>query len=173
MIVQKTKEAYREAVERGVKLCRTGSWDEGLLSLNHVFNTTSRDKLPATVYSYLGYGIARRELRIREGLAMCQRAVEMEFFVPCHYLNLARCYVLSGNRRAAARTLAEGLRVDPNHRALLKLKRVFGARRQLVLRFLGRNHLINRYLAIFRNQICNRPESSCRWHVAKVASALA
>lgn len=166
MIEEKPKTAYREAVERGVELCRIGRWEEGLLRLNHVFEITSKDRIPAIVYSYLGYGIARKKRRVREGIAMCQRAVEMEFFVPCHFLNLARCYALSGNRRAAVHTLDEGLRVDPSHRALLKLKRLFGGRRQPIQRFLSHNHLISRYLTILKRHLSRRPKWNCTWHLA-------
>lgn len=145
--------AYSEAIEQGVALCRTGNWDEGLVCLNHILQTSKPGtEFPGMFYSYLGYGIARKENRIAEGLKLCQKAVALEFYEPCHFLNLARVHLLAGNRRAVARVLGEGLRLDPNHVGLQKLQKIFGIRKRPVIPFLSRDNFINRLLGSVRHK---------------------
>ena len=145
--------AYADAVEQGVALCRTGNWDEGLMCLNHILQTSKAGTVfPGMFYSFLGYGIARKENRIAEGIKLCQRAVTLEFYEPNHYLNLARTYLLAGNRRQVARVLEEGLALDPFHKGLLRLREIFGIRREPVLRFLPRANFLNRYLGRMRHR---------------------
>lgn len=148
------KVAYSDAVVHGVELCRQGNWDEGLFCLKHARDTAlDQDALPGILWSYLGYGLARKENRVQEGLEMCQRAVASEFYEPCHFLNLARCQLIAGNRRAVAKTLDEGLRLDPSHNGLKNLKKIFGMRRPPVLSFLRRENPINHFFGMIRHKI--------------------
>jgi len=55
-------------------------------------------ELPGLFYSYLGFGVARFDRRVREGLTLCEHAVKREFYQPENYLNLARTHLLAGNR---------------------------------------------------------------------------
>jgi hypothetical protein len=132
--------AMRDAIER----CRRGGWKEGLPALARIAENDERQgALPALVYSYLGYGIALRQQRIQEGLKLCQHAMKLEFYQAENYLNLARTQLLARQRRAAVRTIASGLRVEPDHAQLLALRREIGVRRQPVLPFLRRTNPLN------------------------------
>lgn len=148
------KVAYSDAVLRGVELCRKGNWDEGLFCLRHVRDTAQDPStIPAILWSYLGYGIARKEGRVIEGLEMCERAVIEEFYEPCHFLNLARCQLLAGNREGVAKSLDAGLRLDPTHSGLNNLKKIFGMRRPPVFSFLKRENPINHFFGKIRHRI--------------------
>jgi tetratricopeptide (TPR) repeat protein len=140
----------QDAIER----CRRGGWKEALPALARMAERDERQgALPALVYSYLGYGIALRQQRIQEGLKLCQHAVKLEFYQAESYLNLARTQLLARQRRAAVRTIEAGLRVDPEQRQLLELRRDIGMRRRPVLPFLQRDNPLNQLLGKLRHAL--------------------
>ena len=141
-------------VDRGIELCRRGDWERGLVYLGRVAQSGERSsKLSGLFYSYLGYGLARTQGRIDEGLRLCHHAVKAEFYQPENYLNLARTHLLAKNRRAAVRALADGLKIDPNSTGLLTLKRELGVRRSPVLPFLSRTNPLNVFLGSLRHKL--------------------
>ena len=135
----------------GVDLCRQGNWREGVRILGRVAES-NHDGLELTgrFYSYLGYGIAREENRVKEGLALCQHALKKEFYQPDNYANLARTYLLSGRRLGAFKALRRGLRAAPRHSALRVIRREMGIRRRPLFPFFPRSHAINRFLGRLR-----------------------
>lgn len=138
----------------GIDLCRRGRWNEGLHRLGKVAATEgSTSELPSQYYAYLGYGLARFQRRIREGLQLCEHAVKQEFFQVDNYSLLARTAMLAKNRRRAIQAIEQGLAIDHQDQGLLKLQRELGVRRQPVLRFLSRDNTFNRILGRLRHAI--------------------
>jgi tetratricopeptide (TPR) repeat protein len=143
-----------EVATMGIDLCRQGSWDEGLFCLGQIKDTSALDTgVIGKIYSFSGYGLALRQNKIREGIELCERAVRVEFYEPENYLNLARTQMLAGKKRAAIRTIKNGLHIDPENTELKALHQQFGARRPNVIPFLKREHPINAYLGRLRHQI--------------------
>lgn len=141
-----------ETARRGIELCRRGDWPGGLELLAQVADEKDAGaELPGRFYSYLGYGIARYQRRIREGVALCEHAVKREFYQPENYLNLARTYLLANQRRKAIDAVIAGRQVDRRHRGLARLHRELGIRRRAVIPFLSRDHLLNRLLGRVRH----------------------
>jgi hypothetical protein len=145
-----------ETLHRGLDLCRIGEWDRGLAILGYLAQSADRGALPGLFYSYLGYGIARCERRVEEGVKLCQHAIKVEFYQPENYLNLARTHLLNGDRRGAVRAIERGLKIDPHHLELLTLEREIGVRRLPVLPFVSRDHPVNRFLGRLRHRIAGR-----------------
>jgi hypothetical protein len=144
--------SHNELAQRGVDLCRRGEWQRGLELLARVADRKEAGaELPGTFYSYLGYGIARYERRVREGLALCEHGVKREFYQPENYYNLARTYLLANQRRKAIETVIAGRQVDRRHPGLARLHRELGIRRPPVLGFLSRDHFLNRLLGRMRH----------------------
>ena len=94
--------------------------------------------LPGLFHSYFGHAIARCDGRIREGLELCEYSVEIEFYQPENYLNLARTRLLAGNRRGACACVERGLMIDPSHAGLHLMRKQLGVRRAVPLPFLAR-----------------------------------
>jgi tetratricopeptide (TPR) repeat protein len=139
---------------QGIELCRQGQWERGIDMLARAAESDDRSKEgPSLMYSYLGYGIARFKGRPRDGVALCEHAVKIEFFQPDNQFNLARTYLLVGNREKAVAALRRGLKLDPDHGGLRALAVQMGQRRKPVLRFLSREHALNRFLGRLRHQI--------------------
>ncbi len=147
-----TTEDWRERLlERGLERCRDGDWDRGLEDLASVSRARRQKNLPGRLYSYLGYGIAKKEGNVEAGLRLCRHAVSLEFYWPENYLNLARTYLLAKDRQRACRAVEEGLKYDPQHPELQELASSFGLRRKPVVSFLSRNNFVNQILGRLRH----------------------
>jgi hypothetical protein len=139
-------------LRRGIDCCRRGDWNEGLRHLGQIAEQGDTG-LPGLFYSYLGYGIALREQRVREGLQLCRHSVKVEFYQADNYLNLARTCLLARQRSGAVRAVLDGLKIDPNHPGLLALRKQLGTRGQPVLPFLDRGHALNQLLGRLRHAL--------------------
>lgn len=148
-----------ELAWQGIELCRKGSWRQGLDLLRQVADAEGRGSdLPSLFYSYLGFGIARFDRKVREGVALCQHAIKKEFFQPENYVNLARTHMLAGRRREAMEAIAAGRRLDPDDPGLAALHEELGVRRSPVLRFLPRRSFLNRLFGRVRHDLKGDPD---------------
>lgn len=146
---------------RGVELCRRGKWQEGLEYLASVAQAGGdKTELPGSFYSYLGYGIARFEGRLKEGLELCKHGVKIEFYAPENYYNLARTYLLvDASKRQALLVIQQGLAIDSKNRQLLRLLKEIDERRDPVFRFLPRGSALNRLLGKLRHNFLEENEA--------------
>lgn len=155
--------AARALVSEGVQLCREGQWEKGLDRLREVANgSIDPQKLPGTFFSFLGYGMANLHGRKEEGLKLCKRAIEIEFYQADNYVNLARLHLLLKQRREAIDTIEAGLKIDPDHAALNDLHDRIGMRRAPVVGSLGRTHFINRILGKLRHDFAGKKQPKAR-----------
>jgi len=146
--------AHVDMAQQGIALCREGAWDEGLVCLTNIADMSRLETaLIGKVYSYMGLGIAIRQDRVREGIELCERAIRLEFYEPVHYVHLAKIQIYGGRKRAALRTIRDGLRVAPNHGTLKKLRCLFGFRRPPVFPFLDRCNWLNMFLGRWRHRV--------------------
>ncbi len=145
-------------VREGVALCQEGNWNQGIERLSAAAEAKSSGDVSSLMYSYLGYGIAKFKNRRREGLALCEHAVKMEFFQPDNQLNLARTLLLNGDRKRAMQAVERGLKIDSDHRALLELKQEMGSRRPPVFGFLGRDNFLNVLVGRLRHGFSAKPQ---------------
>lgn len=149
----------KKLAERGVNYCRQGDWDTGMACLARVAEVDNGGyELPSLFYSFLGFGIAYRERRIREGLGLCRHACRISFYEPENFVNLARTCLIAGNRAEAYRAIKRGYALDGTNPTLRKLHSKLGFRRPPVVAFLGRSNPINRWLGRIRSDI--RPGSA-------------
>lgn len=153
-------EQIRFLADRGVSLCRQGEWKKGYEVLSAVAETEHREaELPGVFYSYLGYAVARYQRNYSVARALAKHATESRFFEPENFLNLARIELLAGNRRQAIRNCLEGLKLDPRHAGLRRLRKQLGRRRKPLLPFLPRKSPVNRILGQAVRSVSHRPES--------------
>lgn len=144
----------RVLAESAIEICRAGDWSRGLTILADLVKERGlSESVPGVAYSFLGYGIARYQRQVKEGLRLCQHAVKTQFYHPDCHLNLARVHVLAKNRRGAVASIAQGLALDPRNSALRALQNEIGVRKRPVVGFLSRNHPVNRTLGKLRRQV--------------------
>lgn len=136
-----------QAALQGIEACKKGQWKEGLAVLGKVAEADRQGaELNGQFYSYLGYGIARYERRVKEGLALCQHSIKLQFYEPENYLNLARVHLLARNRRKAVEALNRALKLNASNPGAMALAREIGWRRRPVIPFLPRGNFLNRLL---------------------------
>lgn len=135
------------AIDEGLRLCRAEEWQVGLGILWKIARKQERsEKLPAIYYSYAGYGAARFDGNVKEGLSLCRHAIKLDPYEPDNYLNLARVEMLRHNRRNAIKALARGLKIRPGHSRLATFEAEIGSRRPPVIPFLSRGNRLNVWL---------------------------
>ncbi len=138
----------------GLRLCRAGDWNKGLSVLAAVLDQRSpSDQVPGIVYSFLGYGVARFQGKIREGIKLCEHALKLQYYEADNHWNLARVQALAGERATAHQTIEHGLKLDPTHEGLLATQRELGVRKQPVLGFLARDNPVNVLLGRWRHSL--------------------
>ena len=98
--------------------------------------------------SYYGYCLATVLGKTRQGLCLCRKAAESEFFTPDILLNLARVHLLAGDRKEAWEALMKALKLDPDHPEIQTLICGMGLRRRPVFPFLDRSHPLNKLAGI-------------------------
>lgn len=141
-----------EILNRGIDYCRRGDWQSGLRELGRLTEGGQPvDGLPGRFYSYLGYGLALVDRKVREGIKLCRHSVKVGIYEPDNYVNLARTYLLARDRSGAVRAIREGLRIDPNNAALRALRKELGVRKSPVLSFLSRDNPLNVALGRLRH----------------------
>ena len=154
-------EEARSRMRRGLQMCRGRDFQQGYVLLRAVAESPpSGLEPPGLFYSYLGFGLAAFESRYNDGVALCERGIEMEFYNPENHYNLARTYLLLGAKRKAVARIRAGLRVDPEYRPLLQMARELGVRQRPMLPFLGRSHLLNRFVGKIRHAFSGRGPSA-------------
>lgn len=145
------------AAAKGLALCREGDWDRGLQLLSSAAEgRQGAAELPGLVYSYLGFGVARHQRRVRDGLKLCEHAVKIQYYEPENHLNLARVQLMLQDRKGAVASIARGLKLDPNHRGLKELRVEIGVRKRPVLPFLSRDNPLNILLGRLRTSVKSR-----------------
>src|SRR5215210_5717780 len=97
----------------------------------------------ASGLSYFGLAIAVMQKKFKPAIDLCRRAVELEFYNGDHYANLARVYIIAGNRKKALETVEQGLNIAPEHEYLTAVRKSMGVRARPAVPFLDRSHPIN------------------------------
>jgi tetratricopeptide (TPR) repeat protein len=147
---------------QGVELCRNGEWERGMSYLNRAANhpDSGQQELPGAFYSYLGLAVIRLERRYREGVRLCERGVQLDFYQPECYYNLSRAYLAANDVGSAYKAATKGYKLDPNHRGLKQLlAQEFAKRRPPVLPFLKRSNPLNVMLGKMRHQVREGPKA--------------
>jgi hypothetical protein len=90
------------------------------------------------------------------GLNFCRQAAALEHRHADIFCNLALAEHRLKHRRRACLALEQGLKLNPRHACLHRLRVQMGARRPQVLRFLSRDNLLNRLLGRFTYQLTKR-----------------
>lgn len=97
--------------------------------------------------SNLAYCLAKEKREFKQALALCNEAIKKEPKNSAHFLNLARVYLLAGQKKEAIRFLRMGLRYERNREIIAELE-MLGSRRAPPIPFLKRENPTNKYLGI-------------------------
>jgi hypothetical protein len=152
MNCQDQKSLFRKAME----LLRGGQGKSAAALFRQLIDSGSRD--PKHL-SFGGLVVATEEGEVKTGLAWCERALELAFYDPQMYINLARLHEQTGWKTQAAQVLRKGLRIDPGNRKLLAEINRVNPRTPNAIRGLPRNHPVNRYLGKLRSGVSSKQKT--------------
>jgi tetratricopeptide (TPR) repeat protein len=102
-----------------------------------------RSPKDASGLSYFGLCLALVQKRYKDGIDLCKRAIDLEFYNGDHYANLTRVYVAAGNRKKAVETADQGLKLVPEHEMLTDVRNQLGVRARPAVPFLDRANPVN------------------------------
>lgn len=142
-------------LQLGVEHCRVGNWEAGLSILRGVFaeRTPTGSAEAAIAASYLGYASALLRREVRDGLALCERVAERDFYHAEVHYNHARTLLVAGHKSRAVRALDRALIIDPTFVDAFQLRCELGERRSPVLPFLSRGNPLNRFIGRIRSAL--------------------
>ena len=146
----------RELFERGIAAIEDGRVADALGFLREA-NALAPDH--AQLRSVLGLAVAQADGNFPEARTLCEDAAKQEFFNPEVYLNLARVYLCFGFKNEGCRFLMRGQMIDPANAEIQQALDQLGARMDPVLRFLPRQHFINRWLGSARHTLTERQDT--------------
>jgi tetratricopeptide (TPR) repeat protein len=92
--------------------------------------------------SLMGYCIVSDSGQIKQGIAMCVKAITNDPSNSDHYLNLGRIYILANDRRRAIQSFKKGLQIRKDPRIIKELRQL-GIRRTPPISSLPRGHFLN------------------------------
>lgn len=149
----------QKALEEARDLISNGQGPEATAILKLAY---ARHPHHPDVLSYYGLCEAVYEGNHIAGIHLCTEAVRKNRMNTDYYINLAKAYEASGNKRAAISTLSQGLKVETRSHKLRQAMRSlssdqlpvgemlskYGARNPPPLTFLHRDHVINKYVGL-------------------------
>ena len=143
MTTKAAEETFRKAMQT---LDKNGVSKEALALFEAAITLDARasgDRGKPRYRSYYGMCLALEANKFRDGLALCRKAAEEEFYSADLWMNLGRVEMEFGNRDEAHEALLRGFRLAPQDRRFLQQLEILGRRRPPLLSFLGRRHPLN------------------------------
>ncbi len=145
------KEATAEELfDRGVRLLEARHEHDALRNLKKSYQMNPDS---SRCLSYLGLALAYSEKRYREAEELCQLAIRKEFYHPEYYFNLGRVYLHAKHKKRAIWAFRKGLEVDRSDARLRRALEDLGQRAQPLIKFLPRDHIVNRTLGKVRKKV--------------------
>lgn len=150
---------YRARFFDGVRLLRNSDYEGALVVFCEI--AAAADAQDVYRNTYRSYeGLTRVYMGEKSAVELCRDAAADDMrAVEVHY-NLALAEFRLNNRRRAVLALQRGLVIDSANPELRRLRVHMGNRRQPVLRFLSRDHPLNKWLGRLTYRKSARPGRS-------------
>jgi hypothetical protein len=150
---------HKSLFQKAMEFLREGRGKKAAALFRRIVESGSRE--PKHL-SFGGLTVATEEGDVKTGLAWCERALELAFYDPQMYINLARLHEQTGWKTQAAQVLRKGLRIEPGNKKLLAEINRVSPRTPSTIRALPRNHPVNRYLGRLRSELTSKSKSRAK-----------
>src|SRR4051794_24301519 len=112
----------KSTIDLAIEATRDEEFLKGLTLFLDVYGNDAappiKNPKDASALSYFGLCLAMVHRKFKEGVELCKRSIDLEFYNGDHYANLARVYIAGNNRKKAVETAEAGLRVANENDAL-------------------------------------------------------
>jgi tetratricopeptide (TPR) repeat protein len=147
-------------IEAAIALTKAQDYLHALTRFVEIYGKTDspplRNPKDASGLSYFGLCLALVQKRYKDGIDLCKRAIDLEFYNGDHYANLTKVYVAAGNRKKAVATAEQGLKLVPEHEMLTEVRQSLGVRARPAVPFLDRGNPVNVQLGYARHSKSDR-----------------
>ena len=137
----------RTKIDEAIALTKEHDYLHALTRFLEIYGTASAPPIKsgkdAVGLSYFGLCLALVQKKYKEGMDLCKRALDLEFYNGDHYVNMTRIYMARGDRKKAVETAESGLKVAPEHEELLEVRKELGIRARPAIPFLDRSNPVN------------------------------
>lgn len=134
-------------IDRAIQAARDEDYLRALTMFMEIYGTDDAPPIQsprdAQGLSFFGLCLALVKRMNKPAIDLCKRAIDLEFYNGDHYANLARVYLVAGNRKKALEAAESGLKVAPENEELLEVRKMIGIRSRPPVPFLDRSHPIN------------------------------
>ena len=144
IVLGKQEERIHPAFLEGLRQLRRENLNTALQHFRDAMRESHGQRYAPLYASY--HGLTNARLGNTSGLRQCRLAAHFEKQHPDVFFNLAQAEILHGHRRKALEAIRNGLRLDPAHWQLRKLRESLGVRRRPCIRWLNRDHPLNLWL---------------------------
>jgi predicted Zn-dependent protease len=127
----------------GIAATDRGEYAAALPLLSAVYRNAPFEKFPQGLSCY-GLCLAQVDRKHKQGIQLCEQAMQLESSQGRHWANLVRLYIVAKNRRKAVQILDSGLEKLGNDPALLRVRQEIGYRQSPSLGFLPRQNPLNK-----------------------------
>ena len=136
-----------ELVSRGIEECDNGNTLKALMYLEDA----SRKERTPLLNSYLAFCLAKERKSYRDAIALGTQALKEQPGNLVIYRNLAKVYILAGQRNNAIKILRQATKRGRDEQ-IMRLIKALGIRKEPVLSFLPRENPINVFLGNLRRK---------------------
>lgn len=137
-------------LERGIMLLQEGNSAKALPLLRKAYD---ENPLDPERKSYYGVVNALELGQVSQAIELCKQAVQGNPGSADLRFNLAQVYIKAGRKHDSVLALEEGIRLNPEHRAVDMLRHRLGIRRPPVIRHLSRKNVLNKYLGLLVHRV--------------------
>jgi tetratricopeptide (TPR) repeat protein len=139
--------------KKGVELLKSEYPQKALVRFRRAFES---DKHNPYYISFLGLSIARAQRKWDEASELCEIAVQLKPTEIQFHLNLCEVYASAGQREKALDKLDSALQLFGEDGRLKRARSKVEMRRNPLLPFFGREHILNRELGKMRHRALKR-----------------
>jgi tetratricopeptide (TPR) repeat protein len=144
MVNPETKKLF----DKGIKTLTEGN----ILSALSCFEKASKIEENPLISSYLAFCIAKERGQVQKAISLCNDAIKEDPENSFHYLNLGKIYLLEKKNEEAVNIFRQGLHYEENQHIADELNKI-GTRKPLIIPFLKRSNVINKYLGIILSRL--------------------
>ena len=141
-------EEFSNLVSRGIEECDRGNT---LRALMYLEDASHKERSPL-LNSYLAYCVAKERKSYREAIKLGVGAVNEQPGNLVLYRNLAKVYILAGQRNNSLKVLRQATKRGRDEQIMRLIKKL-GIRKEPVLPFLQRGNPINIFLGKLRHTL--------------------
>lgn len=134
--------------DKGIKTLAEGN----ILSALSYFEKASAIEDNPLIGSFYAFCMAKERGHFQKAISLCTDAIKADPENSFHYLNLGKIYLLEKKKEEAINIFRKGLHYEENQQILDELNKI-GTRRPLILPFLKRSNIINKYLGIILSRL--------------------